>query len=368
MLRFLHAADLHLCSTMAAFSAGVAAERRRCQLDALEQLFVTAVAKGAQMILLAGDVFDTPTPEENGAARFLAICAAQPVPVIVAPGNHDPFVERSVWQRPDLPRNLYVFDSTALSCFEFSTLGAAVYGYAFCGENMPSPALGSGHRLLPDRVPILLAHADLLSPLSPYAPISGEQLERAGFTYAALGHIHKAPEATRYGKTVAAYSGFFAGRGFDEVGAGRALLVEIADSHVSTVPLESTADRFALAELDCEGARNNEEIYTRLRGYLEKADFPAGTALRVRLVGNVGLSCRVEIPRLATLGGSLALFELRDETLPLYDSDYLEKDPTLRGAFYRALLPHLRAADAETRATAAEALRIGFAALADREV
>ena len=367
-MRLLHAADLHLGSPLAAFSPDRAAARRNRQLDALERLFADGVAAGAQMILLAGDVFDTPTPDRNTAARFFGICRAQSVPVIVAPGNHDPWVAGGAWAGEALPQNLYVFHTDRLSRFDFPHLGAAIYGYAFTAEGMPSPDVGSGEALLPDRTCVLLCHADLLSPLSPYAPLSGEQLARSGFQYAALGHVHNAPAPVRYGGTVAAYSGFFAGRGFDEVGAGRALLVELEGSHVSLHPIDSTADRFETVELDCEGAVDNEEIYTRLRGYLQNSGFSPETALRVMLAGRVGLACRVDTARLASLGGELALLELRDGTLPIPDGDFLQKDPTLRGAFYRALLPRLNSADGEERALAAEALRLGLAALSGGEV
>lgn len=368
MLRFLHAADLHLCSPLAAFSAERAALRRNRQFDALEHLFSAAVEKGAQMILLAGDVFDTPYPDENGTARFFAICDALPVPVIVAPGNHDRYCEGGVWQREAGRHNVYTFDRESLGCFDFPALGAAIYGYAFCAESMGAPYLGSAFELRADRTSVLLAHADLQAPLSTYAPISSGQLERAGFAYAALGHIHKAPAPLRCGTAVAAYSGFFAGRGFDEVGCGGALLVEIEEGHVSLQRIESEADRFEVVELCCDGDQNNEDIYTRLRGYLQNVGFSPDTALRVRLTGSVGLSCYVDTARLLSLGKEFSLFELRDETLPIHDGAYLEKDPTLKGAFYRALLPRLNSADAKERALAAEALRLGLAALSGKEV
>ena len=368
MLRLLHAADLHLGSSMAALGASGAARRRTRQLDALEQLFAKGVAEGAQMILLAGDVFDTPVPDPNLAQRFFAICAACGVPVVVAPGNHDPWVKGGVWAQAALPQNLFVFDRDVLSYFDFPTLGVAVFGYAFVEDGMETCPVEGGPFALEGRTTVLVGHADLLSPLSGYAPLSGRQLAQSGFAYAALGHIHKAPPPVRHGDTMAAYSGFFAGRGFDEAGTGRALLVELEGTHVGITPIESDADRFEVMELACDGAVGNEDIYTRLRGFLQNGGFSPDTALRVRLTGNVGLDCRVDVIRLGSLGGGLALLELCDETLPVPDGDFLEKDPTLRGAFYRALLPQLRSADSAERSLAAEALRLGLAALSDKEV
>lgn len=368
MLKLLHAADLHLCSPFAAFSPRAAAVARERQLTALAELFSRAVNEGAQMILLAGDVFDSPTPPPEGVARFFEIVGAQPVPVLVAPGNHDPLREGGVWRRGDLPANLHVFASAQMTCFDFPTLRTAVYGYGFTAESMPSPILGDGTGLLPDRVAILLAHGDLTSPLSPYAPIGAGQLERAGFSYAALGHIHRPSPPRRYGETVAAYSGFFAGRGFDETGMGQALFVEIEGGYVGTRVMPSGCDRFERLEADVTGAGDGANVVARLQALLREATLPPETAVRVELTGQVGLDCRVNMAALQPLGAGFALFEVRDLTVPVYDSAYLEKDPTLRGAFYRALLLRLQDGDSEVRAVAAAALRMGLAALSGGEV
>ena len=353
MLQFLHAADLHLCSPLAAFSQREAAARRERQFLAFESLLQRAAEQGARLVLLAGDVFDTPSPDPDGVARFLGILKDQPLPVVIAPGNHDYWREGGVWQSYTMPDNVYVFDSAKLSCIDFPTLGTAIYGYAFVAESMPAPVLGHAEHLLPNRISILLAHADMLSPISAYAPISPGQLENSGFDYAALGHVHKPTPQKKYGKTLAAYSGFFAGRGFDEVGAGQALMVQIDGDRVTTKVLESGADRFEICELDCTGDRSGEEIRRRVKQHLSDCDYPKTTALRLVLVGHVGLSCHPDPVALVA---------------PIFDGEYLEKDPTLRGAFYRALLPRLTDGDEETRALAAEALRLGFAALSGREV
>ena len=95
---------------------------------------------------------------------------------------------------------------------------------------------------------------------------------------------------------------------------------------------------------------------------------PPETALRVVLEGDVGLDCHVDTAALTYHGNGFALFEVVDHTLPLYDAAYLEKAPTLQGAYYRTLLPKLNHEDAKVRETAAAALRLGLSALAGREV
>ena len=55
--------------------------------------------------------------------------------------------------------------------------------------------------------------------------------------------------------------------------------------------------------------------------------------------------------------------DIRDKTSPTYDSSRFMTDMTVRGAFYRVLAPMLEGEDEEQRQIAADALRVGFAAL-----
>ena len=61
-------------------------------------------------------------------------------------------------------------------------------------------------------------------------------------------------------------------------------------------------------------------------------------------------------------------FELIDSTLPLYDAQALKNDPTIKGAFFEALLPLLEGGDPEQREAAALALRYGLAAIDNNDI
>ncbi len=62
MLRFLHAADFHLDSPFAALPARQAAARRRESRETLARLADYVNTHGIDLVLLAGDLFDSPTP------------------------------------------------------------------------------------------------------------------------------------------------------------------------------------------------------------------------------------------------------------------------------------------------------------------
>lgn len=391
MIRLLHLGDLHLGSTFSLFSRAEAARWREAQFFALEELLSDAVRRGAQVLLFAGDVFDTPFPAREDAKRFFGILEKTGLPALITPGNHDFLTPAGVWGADGMPSCVCLFTSEKLAYFDFPELGLTVYGYAFTGESAAAPPLGTAVDRMSDRVSVLLAHADLASPLSPYAPLPAGALTESGFAYAALGHIHNPPLPKCFGRTVAAYSGFFAGRGFDELGAGRALFVTLGSlsergaaiaapeptadgvysfpgTSVTIAPVAVSAPSFCVAKLDCTGDVDGEDVRRRVEAFLREDSCRGVGALRLCLCGEVGLSCVPRPEAIGRLGSSFSYFECRDETLPVLGAEYLEKDLTLRGAFYRALLPKLHSADAQTRQTAAQALRIGLAALAGREV
>ena len=60
--------------------------------------------------------------------------------------------------------------------------------------------------------------------------------------------------------------------------------------------------------------------------------------------------------------------EYKNNTVPTYDASYLESDMSIKGELYRYLLPLLTSGTPEERETAANALKIGLAALENREI
>ena len=368
MLKLLHLGDMHLCSAFSAFSPREAAKRRARQFETLEKTVKKGVEMGAQMLLLAGDCFDHTRPDADAVRRFFSLLAEVALPTLIVPGNHDYYREGGFWDSIPLPPNVHLFRESGLTHVAFPELDTVVYGYAFTDEVHEAPALPRRDELLLAGTSILLAHADLLTPLSDYAPLASGALAASGFAFAALGHVHNPPTPRRFGDTVAAYSGFLTGRGFDETGAGNANFVQIDGARVKITPIEAEGDRFEIRTLDCTGAESGEALRLRVADFLKERAFPEGTALRLILSGEVSVSCAPDTVALSRLGEGLALFELRDDTLPIFDADFLEKDRGLRGAFYRAMKKQLDSENEAERAVAAEALRLGLAALGGREI
>jgi DNA repair exonuclease SbcCD nuclease subunit len=242
-----------------------------------------------------------------------------------------------------------------------------VYGYAFTGETMrKSPLRPTGDS---GYIKILCAHAHLNSPLSPYCPISTAELEACGFNYAALGHVHNAPEASEAGSFVYAYCGCLEGRGYDETGPKGAIYAEVSDDGKVTLKRHIFSSRkYEVRRLNVTGAASCSEITEKVKSLIRDENMDDTTILRIILEGAVPPALVISPESISRGIGEVFALDIKDTTSPIYGGEYLESDPTIRGEFYRQLLPMLTSADERERTVASLALRCGLAAMAGENI
>jgi DNA repair exonuclease SbcCD nuclease subunit len=101
MIRFLHAADLHLGLRITRFEEEACSRVGEARFRALEQLRIKAAELKVDFIVLAGDIFDDYTVSRADSTRAFPILESSPdaCPVFIISGNHDPIVPGGVWDR-----------------------------------------------------------------------------------------------------------------------------------------------------------------------------------------------------------------------------------------------------------------------------
>ncbi|MBO5271092.1 MAG: DNA repair exonuclease [Clostridia bacterium] len=382
MLKILHTGDLHLGSPYTGLGAREREERITAEARDFRRLCERANEEHVDLFLIAGDLFDTRTPSTATVNTVFDALEALNCPVVIAPGNHDPYLPGSPYDTDALPGNVYVFSTESLDRFSFPEIGNGVdvFGYAFRSDTLEaSPLLTApDNACLGDGLSILLCHGDLDAPLSKYAPIRSADIARCGADYVALGHVHNVGDGVQiFGDSATAYCGFAFGRSFDECGYGSFRLLTFDETAVTTHPLKASARirctdrRFASEEVDVSRCTSDEEVLSRLRAFTDRLGYGQETTLRVTLTGEVSPQYRPSEALLTAqfcTEDSPVLVECTDRTLPIYDTDYLESDPTIRGEVYRSLKAQMLSDSEETRTTAAEAFRIALAALDGRPI
>lgn len=314
MVRILHAADLHLDSPFSGLSPELAAQRRKLQRQLPGLIVDLANGRGCDLLLLAGDVFDgtrvCPETVEALARAFRRFRGR----VFVAPGNHDPYTDRSPWAMTLWPENVHIFTGKP----EAVTLPTCrVWGGAFtspqCFDGLPKAEVC-------DLPQIGVFHGDPQPP-GPYRHLTAEDLQTCGLDYLALGHIHKTCLPRKIGGTFVGWPGVTMGRGFDECGPCGVFYTEL-DGGCRTEFLPLPGPRYETVTVpygetptlpaDCEN------VICRLT-VTGEADDPDFDTLR------------------AALEPKFLALELRDATTPVRDLWASCGDGTLRGLALSAL-------------------------------
>ena len=352
-MKILHAADLHLDFPYAALPPEKAALRRREGRELLGRLAELAKEEQVDLVLLAGDLFDGREVYRETVEALKESLAAMSVPVLIAPGNHDPYTPRSPYAITRWPENVTVFSEERVTERAFPELNCVVHGTAFCGDSVPYDLWTDFCAREDGMVHIGLTHGDLGQSRSPYHPIGAESVARSGLSYLALGHIH-APSGLQWaGKTPWAYPGCPEGHGFDELGERGCLLITLGQSGV-------------VAEFRPLAARR----YLELEVALGEGESPGMSAERVldgcssgdciKLIFTGERETPVDTGRLEEeLAHRVFALRCKDRTKPKSDLWNRVEEDTLTGLFLRLMREKIEAGEEGAEL----AVRFGLAAL-----
>jgi len=265
-VRFLQFSDLHLDSRLGSSRLCLPAEKRRIRhretLRFLSTLPDLMREHRVQVVLCPGDLWDEESVSlETVTHLFDAFERLAPVPVIIAPGNHDfyhdcsyyhpAYYERKTGRRH--PPNVRIFTSPVVESLCIPELPHVDF-YGCCFErNVPQTerVLAGLQRLNhPDKLNVLLLHGSLDDRLAVQRsvgkdftnPFSREELLASPFDYVALGHYHRyITIAASNGYVRGAYSGIPLARGLDETDEHYVLVGEIRKGGVPQTEFKEIA-------------------------------------------------------------------------------------------------------------------------------
>ena len=372
MPKIIHTGDIHLDAPFSLSDVQKARMRKNELRETFENLILFAKNEEADLMVLSGDIFDGDFVTKETVAFLQEQFAGVPdCRFVIAPGNHDPISGKSPYQKVVFPENVYIFREETISCFSFPEIGVDVYGYAFTGSSYEKNPLAQPLNPDKNKINILAAHADV-GGKSRYCPLSVSDIANSGFDYVALGHIHKGGELKTAGKTYYAYCGCPEGRSFDECGIKGAFFADMSKT-AGKLSAKFVFKRFGKRRyekicLDITGIASQEALIARVRDVIQEERFGSDVLLRVRLTGRISAEANIRAEKLTAEMLGVFFLETEDVTLPLLDYENLKTDISIRGAFFRELLPLLESENEEERRTAAQALRYGLAALDGSDV
>jgi DNA repair exonuclease SbcCD nuclease subunit len=304
--RFIHAADLHLDSPFAGIGTlreGFAEVLRDASLEAWDALVQLCIDEHAELLVLAGDLFDSECRTsrfefrvQQGARRLVE----HGIRVVIVHGNHDPLSARSPLSGIEgvevLRKDEPITKRIARDGVGDIHVHGVSFGRARVEENLaelfpvrgPEPGLHIGvlHCAVGDRP----GHGR-------YAPCSIEDLRRTGYDYWALGHIHGFDVLEQEPWIV--YAGSLQGRSLkpSDRGVHGAVVVEFDDDRVLGARLHPIdVIRFEELVVPIEGIESTAALADRVLAEADAllaATGDAAVVVRGRLVGRGPLSAEV---------------------------------------------------------------------------
>ncbi len=317
--RFVHAADVHLDSPMRSLAlrdpelaelVGNATRR------AFTRIVGICLEEKVDALLLAGDLYDSDQTSMK-TARFLADeirkLHAAGIGVFVIRGNHDALSK--ITKELTFPDSVKIFGARA-DAIELARDRAAfpvtIHGLSFAKPHAPESLLSSYRPPTDGAVNIGLMHTSLDgSPgHDPYAPCRLVDLQDAGFSYWALGHIHGRTAVE--GGSAVVMPGMPQGRDINEAGPKSVTLVTIADDRTMSLDERLTSvAQFERVAVDLSGIDVWRDMVDAVGHALERArgSVPSEHLIaRLRLFGRTPLAWRLrhDIDLLGTEAGARA--------------------------------------------------------------
>ena len=351
MVRILHAADFHLDSAFTGLNEQQARQRRQESRDLTRRMVEYANDHGVQLMLLAGDLFDSDSIYGQTAEELAAALAEFRGHVVIAPGNHDCYTAASPYARTLWPDNVLIFtapEMLSMGLF-FPQYGCTVYGAAFTAPEMPESAELAGIAEQDGNVAIGILHGEAGVKDSRYRPISLQQIAQSGLDYLALGHVHACSGVQLAGKTAYAYPGCPEGRGFDELGDKGFLAGEVDKGSVKLRFVPFAKRRYEIVTVDVTGREPLEAVCEALPQHTE-ADI-----YRVILTGE--RSGSVDTAAITDeLSPRFYALEVRDRTTVCRDIWDGCGEDSLRGLFLQKMREKYDAAGEDERQTIQQAV------------
>lgn len=289
-MKIVHAADIHLDSPLRGLTRYEGApidQIRGATRRALEGLVELCLSEGADLLLIAGDLYDGNWKDYNTGLFFVSQMArlrAADVPVVVIRGNHD--AASQITKSLRLPENVTELSTRRPETKHFPKLSVAVHGQGFADKAVTENLAAGYPNALSGLVNIGLLHTSAggYDGHQTYAPCTVETMAQKGYDYWALGHVHKRDELSRDPWIV--FPGNLQGRHAKETGPKGATLVTVDGGRVTSVKHRSLdAVRWCLCQVDLAAAASADDAVDLAREELSKSlDEADGRPVAARVV------------------------------------------------------------------------------------
>ena len=358
-IKIAHCADLHLESKSETKNYGIK--------ETFLNMLGICKSENVDFLLISGDFFDDTNVSEKALIWVKNELENFGLKTIISPGNHDPFTNDSPYNKGAWPKNVYIFKENKLTHFDFPELKTKIFGAAFTSIYQKKTLFNLKENLDSNFVNLCVMHGTVTNSSDEfYNPINPSKIEKSGFDYVALGHIHKRSKILKLGKTLCAYSGSVCPKGFSETGAKGIYIGEISKNGCNFKFKKVCKHSYEKITLDISGVSN---VSNFILGSI-KSNFGEGfenNSYEITLTGEIEEEFNLDIEAIKLfLSSRLNSASIKDRTETKIDFAKLNLRNDFKSLFIKEALKQISVAETkEEKEIAKTALKLGLKAFTE---
>ena len=293
MIRFIHAADLHLDTPFSGLeqtSRTLAEKLRKAPYESLTKIIDVAIKEAVDFVLLAGDLYNTKRINIRAQSLFveqLKRLEEAGIAVFLIRGNHDYLTEETKNLALPLPKNVYTF-TNEVKTHLFKTKNKeriAVSGFSYDSQWVFERKIKEFPlRAENVNMHIGLYHGDIESNherQANYAPFTIQELRQKNYDYWALGHIHQLRRLSSHPLTY--YSGNIQGLHKNEIGKKGCLLVEWTPHEQEVQFIETAPIVWEQLEVHLQAIENIPALIQELKNKIQEKNYQTDTLVHLTI-------------------------------------------------------------------------------------
>lgn len=368
MARILHMADMHLDAPFTSRLGFDKSKLRRSEQRLVFSRIMDYAKANVDIVLISGDLFDSSQITDE-TINFIKrkFDELSPIPIFIAPGNHDPITAHSAYAKIDFNENVHIFGDE-YCYFDIDALKVRVSGIGFhdeSGSNIGKLGQAEKHSTYTN---ILTIHGNITSGNSDedYNPITKAEIGESSFDYIALGHIHSFSGVNKTKNTTWAYPGIPEPRGFDETGISGVIIGEVSDMGVR-LELKPVSERlYYIIDIELSDIMDNERIIEIISGEIQARS--EKDIYRFILKGSINPDFYLDKELIYSRVKDMCFYaEFIDNTHPEYDLRTDVGDNSVRAEFIRTMQDKIKHCKTEEeKAVVQRGLIIGLDALSGK--
>lgn len=340
-MKFVHIADMHFDRPFVNLSdkQHLGDLRRLEQRKVFKKVIEYIKEHNINFLFISGDLYEHNYIKKTTIEYINNLFKEIPeTKVFISPGNHDPFLKNSYYNKFIWAENVKIFNSK-IEKIEIENVD--IYGYGFNDFYCTDSGIENLKIEDKNKINILIMHGTLDGASleeKQYNSVKSKILKDKNFDYIALGHIHKL-DYDSYNNQRIVYPGSTVSLGFDELGEHGMIVGELDKENINLkfIPLDER--EFQVENINVTPIESKEELIEKLN----ELNFDQNKLVEIYLIGKRNFE--INIYELNELISNNQIIKIKNKTKINYNLEKMSTESTLKGIFIKKMLDKLNSTD-----------------------